>query len=258
MKVIELLNRVVSNIGRRCKWWDFIILLTALGGMGWVWGPFLSKRFALSPWFDTIYLTGPLFCEISRDVALGKTALLNWTTLEALDYNTHIATYYPFYLLRWLDFCSPAAAAQASDIVGVLHLFIMLAFTFALGHLVGLGVAPAAAGALLATTSLNSYMLAAWPTIGAAAAWLPLAVVGLVLILYKQRLALGSSLLALGTGAMLTAGPGTNILAALTFIALVLVLHADLPLVLTGRWRDLLTQMCALAAAGAAIVIVSL
>ena len=99
-----------------------------------VYGAFALPQFAFAPWGDTVHLTGPLFCEVSHNTEITKAPLLNWSTFEALDYNPHISALYPFYLTAWLDFCSPEAAVQASDLIAVLHLAIL---TLTLGQCSG-------------------------------------------------------------------------------------------------------------------------
>jgi hypothetical protein len=44
----------------------------------------LEAGFAVAPWYDTVFLTGPLFAEHARQVAAGYLPLFDWSTSEAL------------------------------------------------------------------------------------------------------------------------------------------------------------------------------
>jgi len=198
------------------------IIVVVVAAVAIFYGPYLSPSWSIAPWFDTIYLTGPMFCDISRSIGVHVQPLMNWSTFEAIDYNAHIAPYYPFYFFGLLDFCSAASAAKASDIIAVLHVAIFFATMASLIRATGQGVPAAIVGAGIAVTLPNTHSLMGWPTFIAAAAWLPLAIEGLVRLYYRQQYALGTTLLAIGTGAMLTAGPGTNIFSALVFTGIVM------------------------------------
>ncbi|WP_146147832.1 hypothetical protein [Phyllobacterium sophorae] len=201
---------------------QILLVAVALGGAIALYAPYLSAHWSISPFGDTIYLTGPLFCDISRSVMAGVSPLMNWSTFEALNYNPHVAPYYPFYLFGWLDFCSATAAAQATDIIVIVHVAIFSITMTSLIRATGAGLVASIGGAAIAATLPNTYTISNFPTFIAAAAWLPLATEGIVRLYYHRQFALGALLLAAGTSAMLTAGPGTNLLSALVLIGLVL------------------------------------
>lgn len=210
-----------------------LLVAAALAGIIVFYAPYLSMDWSISPHGDTIYLTGPLFCEISRSAKAGVSPLMNWSTFEALDYNPHVAPYYPFYLFGWLDFCSAKAAAQATDIIMIVHVAIFAITMTSLIRATGASLVAAIGGAAVAVTLPNTYTISTFPTFIAAAAWLPLAIEGIVRLYYYRQYALGTLLLAVGTSAMLTAGPGTNLLSALVLIGLVMTVDILVRLVAT-------------------------
>ncbi|MBN8943045.1 MAG: hypothetical protein J0H01_26305 [Rhizobiales bacterium] len=206
---------VSDDRGRGGLAWLLLAVL-AVAGVAVLYGPYLDERWSFAPYGDTIYLTGPLFCDISRTVKAGAAPLMNWSTFEAIDYNPHVAGYYPFYLFRWLTFCSATDAAQAADIIAVAHIAIFLITMTRLCRATGASLAASVVGAAICATFPNTFALAVFPTFIAVMAWLPVALEGLVRLFYHRGQSLiGALLLALGTGAMLTAGPGTNLLSAL-------------------------------------------
>src|ERR1044071_1582771 len=104
-----------------------LVIAAGLAALALYYGPFLSPAYSFAPWHDTIYLTGPTFCEISRSVQSGGSPVMNWSTYEALDSNAHVAAYYPLYLFGFLNFCSAFDAGQAHDVISVLQLAIFFA-----------------------------------------------------------------------------------------------------------------------------------
>jgi hypothetical protein len=208
------------------------LILTA-GAAFAVYASFLRNSIGIAPWGDTLFLTGPLFCEISRAYDAGALPLINWSTFEAIDYNTHVAPYYPFYFFPFLNFCSLDAAVQAADIIAVFHLMIYFFGSFFLARTCSLNFYASTIAALLATTAKNLFSLAVFPTIIASAAWYPWAVAGLILILNGSACYRGVAVLSLATGAMLTAGPGSNVLSALFFTSAVISVHSFVVM-----WRD--------------------
>ncbi|MBS9478336.1 hypothetical protein [Ancylobacter radicis] len=236
----------------------FIIAALSLVATGIFYLPYLTEFWSISPWHDTIYLTGPLFCEISRSVNAGVVPLMNWSTFEAIDYNAHVAPYYPFYFFNWLNFCSASDAAQAADIISVVHLGILLLTTTSLIRVCGTGLAAALVGGAIASTLPNTLALTTFPTLMAAAAWLPLAIEGLIRIYYRRQYGLGAILLAAGTGAMLTAGPGTNLLSALVFTCLILTAHLVTRLLRQGKYGAMWRIPVALTVAGLLVVLLTL
>ncbi|GGF72911.1 hypothetical protein GCM10007301_35920 [Azorhizobium oxalatiphilum] len=237
---------------------QILLIAVALAGFAVFYLPYLSMRWAFSPFGDTVYLTGPLFCEISRSVQAGVTPLMNWSSFEALDFNPHVATYYPFYLFGWLDFCSPKAAAQASDVITVLHLGLFAVTMGSLIRATGAGWLAAICGAALAATLPNTYTIANFPTFITAFAWLPMAIEGMVRLFYRRQFPLGALLLAVGTSAMLTAGPGTNLLSAVVLIGLVMGADTAIRIIRTRDVSFAIRLACALAVAGGVIAILSL
>jgi hypothetical protein len=201
---------------------DLILAAFAACALAAFYIPYFSQTWSRSPWGDTIYLTGPMFCEISRNVKAGSLALVNWSSLESLDYNPHVAPYYPFYLFKWLDFCSASEAVQASDIIGNLHVFIFFIGVVHLIKTTGTNVPAAVVGAATVTTLNNTFELFTFPTIIAAAAWIPAIIDGFLLIQIKKKYLLGITLLITGLSLMLTAGPGTNLISTVAFFGLIL------------------------------------
>lgn len=236
----------------------FALVSVIIFSLAFCFGPFATPEISFSPWGDTVFLTGPLLCEISRDGLGGKLALLNWNTFEAIDYNTHIASYYPFYFTRWLEFCSPAAAAQASDLIALFHIGVMFVAMIVLLRTAGVSGIAAVFGAFSAVASFNTVALAVFPTIISATAWMPLAVAGLINILYNRQSLFGGAMLAVGLSAMLAAGPGTNIIAALTFIAVGLGLGVTIPLAQSRDFATILKLGYALLGTAVVVAIVSL
>jgi hypothetical protein len=47
-----------------------LIIALSLWGVVVLYAPYLSENWSIAPWGDTIHLTGPLFCKISRSVTL--------------------------------------------------------------------------------------------------------------------------------------------------------------------------------------------
>lgn len=235
-----------------------ILVAVALAGLAFFYAPYLSPRWAISPWGDTIYLTGPLFCEISRSVKAGAVPLMNWSTFEAIDFNPHVAPYYPFYLFNWLDFCSPAAAAQAADTITVLHMGIFTLTMASLIRATGTGFAAAFGGAALAATLPNTFTIANFPTFITAAAWLPMAIEGLLRIYYRRDYLLGVLLLAIGTSAMLTAGPGTNLLSALVLVGLIMSVERLVHILRRKEFTFGFRLACGLAVAAGITILLSL
>jgi hypothetical protein len=234
------------------------LVAAAIAGLAWFYIPYLSTRFGFAPWGDTVYLTGPLFCEISRNVGAGITPLMNWSTFEALDYNPHVATYYPFYLFNWLDFCSPSAAVHAADVIAVLHVAIFAATMTSLICATGAGTVAAVGGAALTAALPNTFALMIFPTFITAVAWLPLATEGLTRVYYRRELWLGALLLAIGASAMLTAGPGTNLLSALVFVGLVMTVDVAIRIMQRRDIAGAAGLAGALAAAAVIIAVLSL
>lgn len=185
---------------------QILLVAAALGGAIALYAPYLSAHWSISPFGDTIYLTGPLFCDISRSVMAGVSPLMNWSTFEALNYNPHVAPYYPFYLFGWLDFCSATAAAQATDIIVIVHVAIFSITMTSLIRATGAGLVASIGGAAIAATLPNTYTISNFPTFIAVAAWLPLATEGLVRLYYHRQFALGALLLAAGTSVMARQG----------------------------------------------------
>lgn len=212
-----------------------LIVMSALLGLILFYAPYLSNKWSFAPWGDTIHLTGPLFCEISRSIKVGAQPWMNWSTLEAIDYNVHVATYYPLYLFGWRNFCSIGEAVQAADTIALLHIGIFFFTTLSLIRATGTSTVAALVGASFAATLPNMYIFAVFPTFIAPLAWLPLSTEGLLRLCYRQQYLLGGTLLAAGTGAMLTAGPGSNVLSALVLVGSVLTVYSSVYLV---RARD--------------------
>lgn len=234
------------------------LAIVALGGMALVYLPYLDFAWSRSPWGDTIHLTGPLFCEISLQVKDGAMPLMNWSTFEALDYNPHVAIYYPFYFFGLLDFCSASAAAQAADIILVVHAGIFALTMSSLIRATGVPLLVALCAGAVAAIIPNVTTLGDFPTFIAAAAWLPLATEGLVRLYYRRQHALGAVLLALGTSAMLTAGPGTNMLSALVFIGLGASIHTAIRIYQARDLGGAKRLMWAVGAAASVTVVLSL
>lgn len=235
-----------------------ILALVAFGGLLFIYLPYLDLAWSRSPWADTIHLTGPLFCEISRQVRDGGMPLMNWSTFEALDYNPHVAVYYPLYFFGLLDFCSATAAAQAADVILVVHAGI---FALTMGSLIratGIPLRVALCAGAIAAIIPNVLALGDFPTFIAAAAWLPLAIEGLIRLCYRRQHALGALLLALGTSAMLTAGPGTNLLSAVVFFGLGAALHTVIRLYLARDLAAAKKLLGALAASAVVTLVLSL
>ncbi len=235
-----------------------VLVALALAGLVLFYAPYLSPRWAISPWGDTIYLTGPLFCEISRSVKAAAVPLMNWSTFEAIDFNPHVAPYYPFYLFNWLDFCSPRAAAQAADTITVLHMAIFAMTMTSLIRATGAGFAAAFGGASLAVTLPNTFTIANFPTFITVAAWLPMAFEGLLRIYYRRDYLLGILVLAIGTSAMLTAGPGTNLLSALVLVGLIMTVERLVHILRRKEFTFGLRLTCGLAAAAVITILLSL
>lgn len=235
-----------------------ILAIVAFGGMILVYFPYLDFAWSRSPWGDTIHLTGPLFCEISRQVKDGAMPLMNWSTFEALDYNPHVAIYYPFYFFGLLDFCSPSAAAQAADIILVFHAGIFALTMSSLIRSTGIPLLVALCAGAVAAIIPNVTTLGDFPTFIAAAAWLPMAIEGLVRLYYRKQYALGALLLALGTSAMLTAGPGTNMLSALVFIGLGASIHTAIRIYLARDFASAKKLLLAVVAAASVTIVLSL
>jgi hypothetical protein len=234
-----------------------LLAAAAIAGLSVFSAPYLSPGWAFSPWFDTIYLTGPLFCEISRSYEAGVLPLMNWSTLETLHYNPHVAAYYPLYLFGWLDFCSAQASAQASDIVTVIHIAIFALTMTSFVRATGAGLTASVATGFLAAALPNTFTLANFPTFMAAAAWLPMAAEGLIRICYRRQHVLGALLLAAGVGLMLTAGPGTNLIAGLVVMGLVIGLERLLHLAVTCEFRAGLVMVGAGSAAALLVLVLS-
>ncbi|WP_211486574.1 hypothetical protein, partial [Corallococcus exiguus] len=171
---------------------------------------------------DDVWLTGPLFCEASRQVATGHLPLLDWSTLETFHHNAHFTPVYPLYFFGILDFCSVAKAVQSQDVIRFVHLGILFANALFLGRVVGLRWVGSAFAAVAIATSLNARELATFPTIVAAAAWLPLALAGLLLILEKRAYAWGAAVFVGAVSLLLYAGPGSNMIAGFAFLCLIL------------------------------------
>jgi hypothetical protein len=64
--------------------WGVLAVISA-SASGLFWLPFLAPSLSIAPWGDTIYLTGPLFREISRGVEPDVLPLMHWSVLEAVQ-----------------------------------------------------------------------------------------------------------------------------------------------------------------------------
>jgi hypothetical protein len=206
--------------------------------------PYLFWGYAIAPAGDTINLTGPLFCEVSQQVRLSKFPLFDWETFETLHYHPHIVPYYPFFFLRHLDFCSPEKAVQSQDVLSVLHVAIFFCNLIVLGIAARLRLHVAVLFAFFASVSVNTVNIAVFPTIIAAAAWMPLAVAGLVWLLFQQDRLLGLLFLVVGTVMMLMAGPGTNMIAPLSFFGLTFGLIVIVRWIRDRHWDALVKTAC--------------
>jgi hypothetical protein len=234
-----------------------IALALALACVLVVIAPPLRQDISYAPWSDTVWVSGPLFCEASRQVAAGHLPLLNWTTFDTFHHNAHFTPVYPFFLLGILDFCNVAATVQSQDVIRFLHLLILFANGVVLARVVGLSWFASAFAATVLTTSLNTRELAEFPTIISCAAWLPLALAGLVLILDQRSRLRGPAALVGAVTLLLYAGPGSNMIACLVFLCLLV----------TGWWivstaakegvRTVIEPLAVLAACGALVLLLN-
>lgn len=220
-------------------------------------GPGLRWDLAYAPWVDEVWLTGPLFCEASRQIGAGQIPLLDWSTFETFHHNAHFTPVYPFYFLGLLNFCDVTSAVQSQDIIRFIHLAAMFANGLVLARVVGLSWPSAAFAATVLVTSQNTFALASFPTIIAPAAWLPLALAGFLLILHRRQHLVGSCVLVGSVTLLLYAAPGSNMIACMVFICMIW----------TGVWvvhtasregaRSLRVPLAVLAGCGALILLLN-
>jgi hypothetical protein len=137
-----------------------------------------------------------------------------------------------------LDYCRGEAAVQSQDIVSVFHNGILFINVFVLGRVIGFERSLSVLTAALCVFSVDIYVLSVFPTIIASISWVPLAMAGLFSVLYHGRYRLGSALLIASLTLMLFAGPGSNAIASLVFMALVFGLLKVVSLARSGRYRD--------------------
>jgi hypothetical protein len=239
--------------------WPWLLLVICLGSLATGIYPALTPRFAFAPSHDTTWLTAPMLCEYGRHYAVGRLPLLDWTTFEPVSHNLHISPLYPLYFAWLFDYCELRSAVAAHDAVIALHLFLLFANAVVLGRAAGLSWTGALMAGFVIAASTNAMALARWPSLIAAAAWMPLAAAGLVAVLHRGRLLAGSAMVVVGTSLMLMANPATNLSAPLTFFGLVLGAGAVLGVAGTGAWRGPLRTwvLCGLACL-ALIVLLSL
>ena len=230
---------------------DWLAVVACVIAFGWMYSKPLSQAFAYAPWVDTIHLTGPLFCEASRQFGKLQIPEFNWINLIPAPYIPHFSPFYPFYFLGLLDYCSGASAVQSQDIVRVIHNGIFFINVFVLGRVVELERAWSILAAALCTLSVDLYIVSIWPTIIASMSWVPLAIAGLLSLLYHERYRLGSALLIASLTFMLFAGPASNALAPLVFVALVFSSVRVIGLLRAARYRDL----CTIAAVGLCAIV---
>ncbi len=217
--------------------WPIILLMICLGSLAAGLYPALSSHASFAPSHDTTWLTSPMLCEFGRHYALGRIPLLDWTTFEPVSHNLHLSALYPFTFAWAFDYCDLHSAIAAHDSIIALHLFLMFGNAVVLGRAAGLSWTGALMAGFAITASSNAMALARWPSLVAAAAWMPLAAAGLLLVLHRGRWLAGSALVVVGTSLMLMANPATNLSASLTFFGLVVGGGAVLGAVAAGAWR---------------------
>jgi hypothetical protein len=225
---------------------EFLTAIASVIAFTWLYFRPLSQAFAYAPWVDTIHLTGPLFCEAGRQFSRLQVPEFNWINFIPWPYIAHFNPFYPFYFLGLLDYCSGISAVQSQDVVGVIHNGIFFINVFVLGRVVGFERTWSILAAALCTLSVDIYVVSVFPTIIASMSWVPLAIAGLFYLLYHGRYRLGSALLVVSLTFMLFAGPGSNAVAPLVFVALVFSLVRATGLVRAARYRDI----CTIAAVG--------
>lgn len=218
----------------------------------------LRSELAYAPWVDDVWGTGPLLCEASRQWAHGHLPAFNWTSFETFHHNAHFTPVYPLYLFGIYDFCSVGAAVQGQDIIKSIHLLILFINALILGRVLSLSWLASAFLATLVATSLNFRALAAWPTVIASASWLPLAFSGLVLIFERRRYSLGFAILTSSVTLLLYAGPGSNAIAPLAILGLMLVGWYIARSLMLGEVRSVMGPLLTLALAAIAILLLNI
>lgn len=234
--------------------WFLLLLTLCLGSLATGLWPALTAGFSFAPSHDTTWLTAPLLCEFGRHFAVGRLPLMDWTILEPVSHNLHLSPLYPLHLPWLLDYCELGAAVAAHDLVIALHLFLMFGTATVMGRAAGLSWPGALLAGFTVAASMNALALGRWPTLVAAAAWLPLAVAGLLLVLHRGRFLAGSALVVVGASLMLMSNPATNLSAPLTFIGLVLGAGAVLGALARGEWRTRLLPWMACGLACVALI----
>jgi len=221
----------------RSTGWPLLLAVLCLGGLAAGILPAMTERAAFAPSHDTTWLTAPMLCEFGRAFSAGRLPLMDWTTFEPVSHNLHLSPLYPL-TFGWLfDYCDLHAAVAAHDTVIALHLLLLFANCVVLGRAAGLSWTGALLAGLLMAASSNALALARWPSLIAAAAWLPLAAAGLIQVLYRDRLLKGSAMVVVGASLMLMANPATNLSAPLTFLGLVLGGFAVAGALARGEWH---------------------
>lgn len=235
----------------------WLVLLLCLAGLGISFLPALTPGLAFAPSHDTPHLTTPLLCEVGRHFTAGRFPLFDWTMLEPVSHNAHFSPLYPFYFAGLLNYCELLPAVAAHDLITVFHLILMFANALILARVAGLPALGAVFAAFIVTVSPNAFALAQWPTLVAPASWLPLAVAGLVAILYRDAWLRGTAMLVAGAGMMLLAAPATNLVASLVVLGLMLGAGSLIAAIADGswRWKPFIWALCGVVSAGFVILI---
>lgn len=199
--------------------------------------PALTDAWSFAPTHDTPHLTTPLFCEVGRHLRLGRIPLFDWTTFEPYSHLAHFVPIYPFYFTNILNYCDIRSGLAAHDLVVAFHLGLLCATSAVLARTAGLSPSATVFAAVAMAVSINAFVLGNWPTLIGAAAWLPLAVAGVVAVLHRGQWVGGVVMLSGGVGLMLLASPATNLIASLVAICLVISVNSAVTALVNGDWR---------------------
>jgi hypothetical protein len=237
--------------------WTFLALLVSAVTLYFRFGRAILLGYSIAPWGDTIHVSGTLFCEASRQLRAGTIPVYDWVANEPLYFSAHMTTHYPFYFLWVEGFCSKSSAVQMADVIAVFHLLVSFGLFYVTARVLGLLRVPALFASTFYAISPDLFQIAVFPTIVAAAAWVPGIVLGILLITLRRKYALGAATMVVCAGLLFAAGPGSSMLAPTLVMAVMVGVLKCVSMIASRDWPDMARTAGAVLVAGGLIVLVT-